>query len=141
MGTREKIGKSSSAAASWRSMMSTEPRCAYELYASIPAPITSSPLSAWLTYTWTAFDMITLSSTGSISSDTSACSGWLWIGRRIRNMSARTVVVAGATRPTRRAAIGPRDVRTPAIRPPSTSKPVTSQSWMMSTPSRSAARA
>ena len=43
------IGKSSSAAAIWCSITWNDPRCAYELYASIPAPITSSPLSAWLT--------------------------------------------------------------------------------------------
>ena len=41
-----KIGKSSTAAASWCSITWNEPRCAYPLYASIPAPITSSPLSA-----------------------------------------------------------------------------------------------
>src|SRR5262249_44116218 len=44
-----KIGKSSSAAASWCSITCHEPRCAYALYGSIPAPITSSPLCAWLT--------------------------------------------------------------------------------------------
>src|SRR4051794_36259509 len=46
---RAKIGKSSSAAAIWCSITWNEPRCAYELYVSIPAPSTSSPLWAWLT--------------------------------------------------------------------------------------------
>ena len=42
-------GKGRLAAASWRSITCSEPRWAYELKASMPAPSTSSPLCAWLT--------------------------------------------------------------------------------------------
>ncbi len=49
----------------------------------MPAPITSSPLCAWLTYTWTALDMTTVGCTGSSSSDTSAC-GTDGSGRGVR---------------------------------------------------------
>jgi len=56
----------------------------------MPAPITSSPLCAWLTYTWTAFDITTVSSTWSSTSETRACRGWLWIGSSTPAIAATT---------------------------------------------------
>src|SRR5207247_5347785 len=86
------IGKSSSAAAIWCSITWKDPRCAYPLYGSIPAPITSSPLSACETYTCTAFDMTTQPRTRSYSAETSAWSGWDCSGRRSPTIEARTLV-------------------------------------------------
>src|SRR5205823_13451354 len=68
--TRLKMGNSSSAAAISRSMTCSPPRCPYELYASMPAPITSSPLCAWLTYTCTVLDLTTQARPGSCRSET-----------------------------------------------------------------------
>src|ERR1051326_8738449 len=107
----------------------------------MPAPITSSPLCAWLTYTWTAFDITTQGWTGSSRSETSAWSGWLWIGSRSPAIAATTELWPAAHSATAPAAIRPRDVRTPVTRPPWISIPVTSQPWTRSTPSASAARA
>src|SRR5215211_4011258 len=75
--------------------------------------MTSSPLCAWETYTWTALDMTTVGCTGSSSSETSACSGWLWIGTRIPSMSVSTDVWPAAQRATVPAPMGPRVVCTP----------------------------
>ncbi len=81
-------------------------------------------------------------STGFIGSETSACSGWLWIGRRTPAIAASTRVVAGGddadlARPDE-AARGLDARHAAAARGES---PVTSQFWMMSTPRASAARA
>src|ERR1044072_8385363 len=138
---RAKTGKSSRAAAIGSSMMWKAPRWVYELYASMPAPITSSPLCAWLTYTWTALDMTTVGCTGSRSSETSACNGWLWMGSSMHAMAARTEVWPAEQRATWPAAMGPRLVWTPTTRLSTTSRPVTSQFWMMSMPAASAERA
>jgi len=59
---------------------------------SIPAPMTSSPLCAWLTYTCTALDMTTHFRIGSRSSETNACSGWVCTGTRRPTISASTEV-------------------------------------------------
>ena len=103
--------------------------------------MTSSPLWACETYTCTAFDMTIVGCTGSSSSDTSACSGWLCTGTRRPSMSVSTVVCPAAHRTTCPAAMSPRDVRTPVTRSPLVTKPVTSQSWTRSTPASSARRA
>ena len=108
----------------------------------MPAPITSSPLSAWLTYTCTAFDITTQSSTGSYSFDTRAWSGWDWSGSRRPTIDASTEVCPAAASATAPARIVPREVSTPSTRPASPrTNPVTSQCSMRSTPSRSAAEA
>jgi hypothetical protein len=86
-------------------------------------------------------DITTQLSTCSNSSETSAWSGCDWIGSRIPAIAASTDVWPAAASATLRARIVPRDVRTPVTAPPETSIPVTSQSWMMSTPRASAPRA
>ena len=84
--------------------------------------------------------MTTQSSTGLTGSETSACSGWLSIGRR-KPAIASTLRVAGdddadLARPDEALVVS-----TPTTLPPSRRMPVTSQFWMMSTPRASAARA
>lgn len=86
------------------------PRCVYELYESMPAPITNSPLCAWLTYTWTALDITTVGCTGSRSSETNACNGWLWSGSSMPAIAARTELWPAEHSATLPAAIGPRVV-------------------------------
>ena len=58
-------------------------------------------------------------------------------------MAISTLVLPAATTPTRAVRIGPLLVSTPVTAPLAGSRrmPVTSQFWMMSTPSRLAARA
>ena len=85
--------------------------------------------------------MTTVGCTGSSSSETSACSGWLWIGTRMPSMSVSTEVWPAAQRATVPAPMVPRVVCTPVTRSPSVVNPVTSQSWMRSIPASSARRA
>ena len=61
--------------------------------------------------------MTTHGRTGSSSSDTSACSGWLWIGSRSPAIDASTDECPAAARATSPASIGPSVVSTPATRP------------------------
>ena len=82
--------------------------------------------------------MTTHGRTCSSSSETSACSGCDCTGSRSPAIAASTEVWPAAASATFSARIGPREVCTPVTRPPSTSIPVTAQSWMMSTPSASA---
>ena len=103
--------------------------------------MTSSPLWACETYTCTALDMTIVGCTGSSSSETRACSGWLCIGTRMPSMSVSTVVCPEAHRTTWPAAMSPRVVRTPVTRSPSVVKPVTSQPWIRSAPASLARRA
>ena len=48
MRMRRNVGKSSQMASSVWLLTCSAPRWVYEVYASVPAPITSSPLSDWL---------------------------------------------------------------------------------------------
>src|SRR3954471_6998409 len=89
----------------------------------MPAPSTSSPLCAWLTYTCTWVDITTHGCPGSGSSETSACSGWLWIGSRIPASEASTEECPADASATAPARIGPRLVPTPATPSPGRSNP------------------
>jgi len=105
------------------------------------APIISTPLRAWLTWTSTAVDITTQSRTGSGSLQTSASSACLRSGRFTPTMSANTAESAAAARATRGASMQPCVVSTPATHPRWIRIPVTSQPWTRSTPSSSAFRA
>ena len=79
---------------------------------------------------------------GLSASLTKACSTWLSIGRRSPASAATRELLPATATPTFPARIAPRVVSTPVIAPdPSRKKPVSSQFWMMSTPSAEAARA
>jgi hypothetical protein len=78
---------------------------------------------------------------GFSASETKACSTWLSIGRVMPAIAATCEECPATAMPTLPAAMAPRDVSTWVMRPPARRNPVTSQFWMMSTPSRSAARA
>ena len=56
-------------------------RFEYDEYGSISDPMTSSPRSVWLTYTCSVAETSTGSRNGFSGSVTSACSGWVTIGR------------------------------------------------------------
>ena len=62
-----------------------------------------------------------------MASETKACSTWLSMGRRNPAMRATFEVLPATAMPILRALMSPREVRTPAIRPPSRMNPVTSQ--------------
>ena len=90
-----------------------------------------------------AFDITTQGKTGFTGSDTSAWSGKLSSGMRRPAIAITTLVWPAATTPTRLRADRCRAWSRRASTAPRASRrmPVTSQFWMMSTPSASAARA
>jgi hypothetical protein len=85
--------------------------------------------------------MITVSIIGLTGSDTKACRLWHSIGSFSPAMAASLLEPPVAHRPTRSAPMSPLVVFTPTTLPPTILRPVTSQFWITSTPSASAARA
>ena len=83
----------------------------------------------------------TVGKMGLSGSDTRACSGWLSIGSRTSAILASMLLWPAATSATFLVLIAPRLVSMPTTAPFSRRIPTTSQFWMMSTPSASAARA